>query len=68
MTIFLFVTAAAISSPRARCGLVIVVYYHRVAFLAAGLIGVDGGIKFIDGYVYSAFLGTGLVTVDAILG
>ena len=43
------------------------VFHQGVTFLAAGLLGVDGRIKFIDGDVYAAFFAACPVTLDTIL-
>ena len=67
MTIFLFVTAAAIHRTRSRRGLVGFVFHQSVTILAAGFFGVDGGIKFVDGDVYAAFLAAFPVTLDTVL-
>jgi hypothetical protein len=70
MSIFLFVTAAAIHRTRPRSGLVGFVFHQGVTFLAAGFfffLSVDRGIKFIDGDLKFAFGTACLMAIDAFL-
>jgi hypothetical protein len=67
MSVFLLVTAAAIHRTRPWRRLVGFVFHQGVTFLAIGLLGVDGRIKFIDGDMKFTIGTTYLMAINAFL-